>query len=100
MRPNPPRAVRHFNLLVAGMVFLGMLGFAGWLLLLALSQPSDAEALSRALAGALIGGAAVAFLAALGAEWRSGESFQHNRKVILAVALLGLGTTVLVLPLG
>lgn len=94
-----PRVARYFNVVVAGVVFGGMLLFAGGVVALALSRQSEGRTLVRVLAGALIGGAALTFLAALRSEARSGEPFQHSRKVPLAVALLGMGTTILGLAL-
>ena len=90
-----PEAARRFNLVVAGLVFLLMLAFAGWVVASAAARTGGSVNLARALAGAFIGGGALTLLAAVRAEWRSGEPFQHSRMAHLGLALFGAGATVL-----
>jgi cytochrome c biogenesis protein CcdA len=87
------KAARYFNLAVAGLVFCLMLAFAAWVTLGALTdRPVE---LLRALAGTVIGSAALVLLTAVHAGWRSGEPFQHDRRAVLGMALFGIGLTIL-----
>jgi len=91
--PAVPRAARLFNLAVAALVFCLMLAFAAWVTISAFDNSAD---LLRALAGTLIGIAALTLLASVQAGWRSGEPFPHGRRFIIGMALFGIGATVLV----
>jgi hypothetical protein len=81
--------------MVAGLVFLLMLTFAGWVIASAAARSGNSVNLFRVLAGAFIAGGALTLLAAVRAEWRSGEPFQHSRMAHLGLALFGAGATVL-----
>lgn len=87
------KAARYFNLAVAGLLFCLMLGFAASVLFSAFThRPVE---LLRALAGAVIGIAALVLLTAVHAGWRSGEPFQLSRRSVIGMALFGIGVTLL-----
>lgn len=97
LRTPPPaefKTARLFNRGVAGLLYCLMLAFALWLVAGAMKdQPAD---LVRALAGAVLGIAALVHLMAVHAGWRSGEPFQHSKRFRLGLALFGIGAAVLV----
>ncbi|WP_329685278.1 hypothetical protein [Longimicrobium sp.] len=87
------RTARQFNLAVAGLMFCLVLAFAAWVIAGAVTHhPVE---LLRALAGAVMAIAAVVLLAAVHAGWRSREPFQHGRRFVLGMALLGISITIL-----
>jgi hypothetical protein len=90
-----PKAARTFNLAVAALVFCMMLAFAAWVVVSELDQARPE--LARTAGGAMMAGAALVLLASVRREWRSGEPMQHERGFQLAMALFGIGATVLVL---
>lgn len=88
------KAARRFSLAVAALVFGLMLAFAGWVVISGLDRPRPE--IVRAAGGAMLAIAALVLLAAVRSEWRSGEPFQHDRRFILGMALLGIGVTAVV----
>jgi hypothetical protein len=98
---EPPQAMhgaaRRFTLTVAGLVFVLMLAFGGWVIASGTVRGGDVGANPiRILAGAVIGAAALTLLASVRAAWRSEAPFQHSRTAQVGFALLGLGATILV----
>jgi hypothetical protein len=87
------KAARQFNLGVAGLLFCLMLAFAAWVIFSAMTR-RPMEPL-RALAGAVMGIAALVLLTAVHAGWRSGEPFQLSRRSAMGMAILGIGLTLL-----
>lgn len=96
--PAEHRAARLFNLGVAAWVFCLMLAFAVWVAVTALAKgQTDVR---RAVAGAVLAGAALMLLAAVRAAWRSGEPLQHDRRLGAGLALFGIGATLLLAGTG
>lgn len=92
------KAARAFNFIVAGLVFSLTLAFAAWVSVGALTD-RPVEWL-RALAGGVMAVGALMLLMGVHGGWRAGEPFQHRRRFVVGMALLGIGLTILVADLG
>jgi hypothetical protein len=94
-RPAP--AARLFNLAVAALGFLLMLAFGGWMLASAVPDGGHGLNVFRMLSGTCIAAAAGVLLTSIAGEWRTGVPFQQSFRTLVGIALLGLGTSLLVL---